>query len=65
MKIVALNKLPDADANTKEELINKLLSMIGQTKKELNMSRCVHKPHDSKEYMYYRFLCGDYELCIL
>ena len=61
LKMVALNQLPDADAGTKEELNNKLLSMIDQTKKDLNMSRWIHMPKASEEYHYYRALCIDYE----
>ena len=42
-------------------LINKLLSIIDQTKKDLKMSRWIHMPRDSEEYEYYKFLCGNYE----
>ena len=45
----------------REELNNKLLSMIDKTKNELNMSRWVHMPKDSEEYLYYKTLCGNYE----
>ena len=41
--------------------MTKLINMIDQTKKDLNMSRWVHKPHSSEEYQYYKALCGDYE----
>jgi hypothetical protein len=41
--------------------INKLLSMIDEAKKDLNMSRWVHMPQDSVEYQYYKVLCGQYE----
>ena len=42
-------------------LINKLLSIIDQTKKDLKMSRWIHMPRDSEEYKYYKSLCGNYE----
>jgi hypothetical protein len=42
-------------------LINKLLSIIDQTKKDLKMSGWIHMPRDSEEYEYYKFLCGNYE----
>ena len=41
--------------------INKLLSVVDQTKKDFKMSGWIHKPKNSKEYDYYRFLCGRYE----
>ena len=56
---MALSKLPNADAGTKEELNNKLLSTIDQTKKDLNMSRWIHMPKASEEYHYYRALCNN------
>ena len=60
-QIVALSNLPDTDTERKEELNNKLLSMVDKTKNELNMRRWVHMPKDSEEYQYYRTLCGDLE----
>jgi hypothetical protein len=60
-KIMALSKLPDADAGTMEELINQLLDTVKQTKKDLNMSRWIHMPKSSEEYKYYIILCGEYE----
>jgi hypothetical protein len=60
-QIVALSLLPDTDTERKEELNNKLLSMVDKTKNELNMRRWVHMPKDSEEYQYYRTLCGDFE----
>ena len=45
----------------REELNNTLSSMIDKTKNELNMSRWVHMPKDSEEYLYYKTLCGNYE----
>jgi hypothetical protein len=60
-KIESLNKLPNADAGTQEELNNKLLSTIDQTKKDLNMNSWVHMPKSSVEYQYYKLLCGNYE----
>jgi hypothetical protein len=44
-----------------EMLIKKLLSMVDQTKKDLNMSGWLHMPPTSLEYQYYKMLCGDYE----
>jgi hypothetical protein len=61
LKIEALNQLPNADAGTQEELNNKLLSTIYQTKKDLKMNRWVHMPKASEEYQYYKLLCGHYE----
>ena len=42
-------------------LINNLLSMVNQTKKDLNMSRWIHMPQNTEEYQYFRMLCGNYE----
>ena len=42
-------------------LLNNLLSMVDQTKKELKMSRWIHMPKGSEEYEYYKALCGNYE----
>ena len=42
-------------------IINKILSIVDRTKKDLNMSRWVHMPEDSEEYRYYKTLCGNYE----
>jgi hypothetical protein len=42
-------------------LVNKLLSLVDQTKKDLNMSRWIHMPRHSEEYKYYKLLCGYYE----
>ena len=58
-KIESLNKLSrmlytDED---KKKICSKLLSMVFQTKKDLKMSRWIHKPHDSEEYQYYRVIC--------
>jgi hypothetical protein len=51
--------------STHEELerveLTKLINKIDQTKKDLDMSRWVHKPHSSEEYQYYKYLCGNYE----
>jgi hypothetical protein len=58
LKIEALNQLPDVDAGTQEELNNKLLSTIDQTKKDFKMNRWVHMPKASEEYHYYRALCN-------
>ena len=42
-------------------LTNQLLDTIKQTKKDLNMSRWIHKPKGSVEYQYYKMMCGNYE----
>jgi len=42
-------------------LLNKLISMVDQTKIDLKMSRWIHMPKDSEEYEYYKFLCGSCE----
>jgi hypothetical protein len=57
----AIDGNPSEDAVEKETQLNKLLSMVDQTKKELKMNRWVHLPKDSEEYGYYRLLCGDFE----
>jgi hypothetical protein len=44
-----------------EMLIKKLLSMVDQTKKDLNMSGWLHMPPTSDEYQYYKMLCGQCE----
>lgn len=49
------------DRKTEERLINDLLSLIDQTKKEFNMNSWLHMPHDSGQYKYYCWLRGDYE----
>ena len=45
----------------KSELVNSLLAMVDQTKKDLNMNRWIHMPKASEEYAHYRMLCGNYE----
>ena len=45
----------------KSELVNSLLAMVDQTKKDLNMNRWIHMPKASEEYAYYKALCGNYE----
>ena len=57
LKVESLNKLPNADV---KELIDKLLSIIDQTKKKYKMSRWIHMPKTSNEYQYYKLLC-DFE----
>ena len=42
-------------------LLNKMISMVDQTKKVYKMSRWIHMPKYSEEYQYYRVLCGEYE----
>ena len=58
-------KLTDQTNNTHKEertiLMNRLLSIIDQTKKDLKMSRWIHMPHASEEYKYYKILCGTLE----
>ena len=64
LKIVALLMLNDFSndvADEKRRIINHLLSMVDQTKKDYKMSRWIHMPKDSEEYQYYRFLHGNYE----
>jgi hypothetical protein len=45
----------------RESTINHLLSMVDQTKKDLNMSKWIHMPKGSDEYEYYKMLCVNYE----
>jgi hypothetical protein len=62
--IIALlmsNDYSNEVANEKRRIIDNLLSMIDQTKKDFNMSRWIHMPKDSDEYQYYDLLLGDYE----
>ena len=42
-------------------IINKLLSMVDHTKKDLKMSGWIHMPKHSEEYQYYELVCGNYE----
>ena len=58
LKIDALNKLPHADV---EELNDKLMTIIDQTKTKYKMSSWIHMPKTSNEYQYYIALCGNYE----
>jgi hypothetical protein len=51
----------EADRTERTMLINSELSIIDQTKRDLNMSRWIHMPKASEEYQYYKSLCGDYE----
>ena len=44
-----------------EMLIKKLLSMVDQTKKDMNMSGWLHMPPTSDEYLHYKFFCGNFE----
>jgi hypothetical protein len=43
-------------------LSEELLTMINQTKKDLNMTRWVHMPKNSFEYQYYKMLVGSIEV---
>jgi hypothetical protein len=45
----------------KLRIINDLLSVVDQTKKELNVNSWVHMPKGSGEYQYYKMLCGEYQ----
>jgi hypothetical protein len=63
VKIKALSERITDKANESIEveitlLINQLLDIVKQTKKDINMSRWIHMPHDSEEYQYYRGLCN-------
>ena len=65
MKIMAalhfkIIKLGNSDAD-RTMLINQLLDMVKQTKKDLNMSKWIHMPKASVEYQFYKILCGHYE----
>jgi hypothetical protein len=42
-------------------IVNNLLSMVAQIKKDLNMNSWVHMPRASGEYQYYKMLSGNYE----
>ena len=61
MKLEALDSVNEVDKTERTMLIKNMLSIINQTKKELNMSRWIHMPKASEEYQYYRILCGNYE----
>ena len=62
MQIVALAiHGNEVDKTERTMLINNMLSIINQTKKDLNMSRWIHMPKASVEYQYYKALCGNYE----
>jgi hypothetical protein len=70
MRVISALRLKIESLNTSNRMLftedikeacNKLLSMINQTKKDLNMNRWIHKPRDSEEYQYYKVLCGLYE----
>jgi hypothetical protein len=65
LKVEALSRTDNHSKNrVKQEMaiiINKILSIVDRTKKDLNMSRWVHMPEDSEEYRYYKTLCGNYE----
>jgi hypothetical protein len=61
--ITALKRLTDRSRDRTETtmLLNNLLSMVNQTKKDLNMSGWIHMSKASEKYVYYRLLCGNYE----
>jgi hypothetical protein len=44
-----------------KNIVNLSLSIIDQTKKDLIMSRWIHMPKTSDQYIYYKLLCGRYE----
>jgi hypothetical protein len=58
-----LNRLPERSRDRTETamILNNLLSMIDQTKKDLKMSGWIHMPKTTEEYVYYRLMCGNYE----
>ena len=66
-KIMALSDMHGTDTTNEAVkvemtlLTNQLLDTIKQTKKDLNMSRWIHKPKGSVEYQYYKMMCGNYE----
>jgi hypothetical protein len=45
----------------KESIVNRLLTMVDKTKKDLKMSGWIHMPKGSEEYEYYKALCVQYE----
>jgi hypothetical protein len=61
--IDSFNRLPETNKDRMEMtmLLNKLISMVDQTKIDLKMSRWIHMPKDSEEYEYNKFLCGSCE----
>jgi len=62
MQIVALAiHGNEVDKTERMMLISNMLSMVNQTKNDLNMSRWIHMPKASEEYKYYKMLCGNYE----
>jgi hypothetical protein len=62
-KIMILDNTVDKELVKVEMIlfIKQMLSMIDQTKKDLNMSGWIHMPKYSEEYKYYIMLCGEYE----
>jgi hypothetical protein len=54
-----ITRLSEADKPRieKSELVSSLLSMVDQTKKDLNMNRWIHMPKGSEEYLYYQKVC--------
>jgi hypothetical protein len=41
--------------------VQKLLTLVAQTKTEYNINSWIHKPKTSMEYIYYSVICEDYE----
>jgi hypothetical protein len=70
MKIHVMSKVLANDNHNellkveKLRIINDLLSVVDQTKKDLNMNSWVHMPKGSVEYQYYKMLCGEYEIML-
>ena len=70
MKIHVMSKVLSDDNHNeilkveKLRIINDLLSVVDQTKKDLNMNSWVHMPKGSVEYQYYKMLCGEYEIML-
>ena len=52
---------PKIDRTEVSFIINELILIVDQTKKDLKMNNWVHLPHTSVEYQYYKFVCGHYE----
>jgi hypothetical protein len=62
-KIMVLDNIVDTEMVKVEKtmLLNKMISMVDQTKKDLKMSGWIHMPQYSEEYKFYSMLCGEYE----
>lgn len=58
---VKIGAFMDKDITETTMLVNDLLSIIGQTKKDFKMNEWVHLPKTSDNYRYYKAICGMYE----